>query len=98
MKLTLLSDYVIVQAAPVETVTASGIVLPENTENKEKVQQGTVTHVGPGKKNDDGVTQEMEVKKGDVVFFKEDWSAETMKLDGKEYNLIHASDVIAIIE
>ncbi len=39
----------------------------------------------------------MEVKKGDIVFFKEDWSAEKMVLDGKDYNLIKAADIIAIV-
>ncbi len=97
MKIALLSDYVVVAPAPQETVTASGIVLPENVENKEKVKQGTVEHVGPGKTLDNGNVQEMPVKPGDTVFFKEDWSAEKMVLEGKEYNLIHASDVIAVI-
>ena len=46
-KLKPLGDRIVVLPADRETVTASGIVLPETA--KEKPQEGTVIAVGPGK-------------------------------------------------
>jgi len=42
-----IADRVVVEAAPAEEKTASGIYIPDTA--KEKPQQGTVVAVGPGK-------------------------------------------------
>jgi hypothetical protein len=52
MKLRPLHDRVIVKRLENETKTASGIVIPDNA--AEKPDQGEVTAVGPGKRNDKG--------------------------------------------
>ncbi|HLV23418.1 MAG TPA: co-chaperone GroES, partial [Moheibacter sp.] len=55
-----LADRVVVEPAPAETQTASGIIIPDTA--KEKPQQGTVIAAGSGKKD-----EPMTVKVGDKV-------------------------------
>ena len=43
-----LADRVVVEPAPAETKTASGLIIPDTA--KEKPQQGTVVAIGSGKK------------------------------------------------
>ena len=55
-----LADRVLVEPAPAETTTASGIIIPDTA--KEKPQKGTVVAVGTGTKD-----EPMTVKEHDVV-------------------------------
>ena len=68
MKLKPLADRVIVKPLEQESKTKSGIIIPDTA--KEKSQKGEVVAVGPGKM-DDGKLQEVSVKKGDKVLYKE---------------------------
>jgi chaperonin GroES len=62
-----LGERVFVKVSASEEKTAGGIFLPETA--KEKPQVGEVAAVGPGKRNDDGSRQELEVKVGDQVLY-----------------------------
>ena len=95
MKIQPLHDHVIVRALTEESVTKSGIVLPD-TVNKERPEQGEVVATGPGKMLDSGNRAAMEVKVGDTVMFKK-YSPDEIKVDGKELLVISESDVIAIL-
>ncbi len=55
-----LGDRILVKVSEAEEKTAGGILLPDTA--KEKPQVGEVVQVGPGKRNDDGSYQAMEVK------------------------------------
>lgn len=77
-----------------EKKLASGIILPE-TVNKEKLFKGEVIAVGAGRRSDKGDRIPLEVKKGDVIFFKKPWD-EPIKLDGAEYYVLSESDVILL--
>ncbi|HUS46537.1 MAG TPA: co-chaperone GroES [Phycisphaerae bacterium] len=90
-----LDDRVLVKQSEAEERTAGGIVLPDTA--KEKPQRGKVMAVGPGKLLDSGKRGEMSLKKGDDVFYAK-YSGAEVKIDGKEYVIIHESDVLAIIE
>ena len=57
-----IADRVVVEAAPAEEKTASGIYIPDTA--KEKPQRGTVVAVGDGKKD-----EPLTVKVGDVVLY-----------------------------
>ncbi|MBP9816936.1 MAG: co-chaperone GroES [Candidatus Pacebacteria bacterium] len=90
-----LSDRVVVRPLSAsETVSASGIIIPD-TVNKEKPEQGTVVAVGPGK-YDDGDLVPMTVKKGDVVLFSK-YGFDDVKIDGEEYYIISEANILAII-
>ncbi|WP_340077739.1 co-chaperone GroES [Leptobacterium sp. I13] len=84
-----LADRVLVEPAPVETTTASGIIIPDTV--KEKPQKGVVVAVGPGTKDDP-----MTVKIGDTVLYGK-YSGTELKLEGTDYLMMRESDILAII-
>ncbi len=84
-----LADRVIVEPAPAEEKTASGIIIPETA--KEKPQKGTVVAVGPGKKD-----EPMNVKAGDTVIYGK-YSGTEIQFDGNDYLIMKESDIYAII-
>ena len=96
MKIKPLADYILVEPKTTkESTTPSGIVLPDTA--KEKPQEGKVVAVGPGRKDDQGKQIKMDVKVGDLVYYKK-WGGNEIKIDSKELMLIKEEDVLAIIE
>jgi len=95
-KLRPLADRVIVESVEEDTVTKSGIVLPDTAE-KEKPEKGKVIAVGPGKMLDSGQRAPMSVKVGDVIIFKK-YGPDEVKVDGKEILVLEESDIIAVEE
>lgn len=95
MNLVPLEDRVVVQVMEQEEKTSSGIVLPDTAQ--EKPQKGVIVAVGPGKYNEDGDELiPMPVKKGDVVVFAK-YAGTEIKLDGEEYLVMRASDLIGTL-
>lgn len=90
-----LGDRVVIKPTPKEEVTKSGIVLPDTT--KEKPQEGTIVEVGPGKIDDKGVRQPMEVKKDMKVLYAK-YAGTEFKIDDKEYLIVSEKDILAIVE
>jgi chaperonin GroES len=84
-----LADRVLVQAAPAEEKTASGLIIPDTA--KEKPQRGTVVAVGTGKK-DEPIT----VKIGDVVLYGK-YAGTEITVEGTEYLIMRESDIFAIL-
>ncbi len=95
MKLRPLHDRVIVKRLEQETKTASGIVIPDNA--AEKPDQGEVLAVGPGKQNDKGELNKMNVQVGDRVLFGK-YSGQTVKVDGEELLTMREDDLFAVVE
>ncbi|HUQ29941.1 MAG TPA: co-chaperone GroES [Candidatus Paceibacterota bacterium] len=91
-----LGDRVVVRpdSKGVEKKLASGIILPESAD-KEKLMKGEVVAVGPGKRAENGTRIAVEVKVGDVVFFKKPWD-EPIKMDDVEYYVLSESDISLI--
>jgi chaperonin GroES len=96
MNLKPLADYLIVKPLEEETITKSGIVLPD-TVDKEKPEKGEVVAVGTGKRLENGNIAPMSVKVGDKVMFRK-YSPDEIKMDGNDYLVIRESDVMLIIE
>ncbi len=92
-KVNPLSDHIVVEAIDEETVSASGIIIPD-TASKEKPMKGKVIAVGPGKILDNGQRQEMEVEEGDMVLFSK-YGPTEVKIDGKEVLILTTSDIYA---
>lgn len=90
-----LADHVIIEPISEDTVTKSGIVLPDTAE-KEKPQKGKIIAVGPGKINDKGERVVPEVKVGDIVLFQK-YSPSEIKIDNKDYLVAREDDIMAII-
>ncbi len=95
-KLRPLSNRVIVEATPDESVTKSGIVLPESAE-KERPEKAKVVAIGPGKMLDSGTRAPMTVKVGDVVIFKK-YGPDEVKVDGKDILVLEEDDILAVVE
>ena len=89
-----LEDRVIVQQVEAETVTASGIVLPDTA--KEKPQEGRVLAVGPGRIDDKGNRVPLDVAEGDVVIFSK-YGGSEVKYDGQDLLLLNARDILAVV-
>ncbi len=94
-KLKPLGDRLVVKALAQETVTKSGIVLPDTA--KEKPQEGQVLAVGPGKVLDNGKRTVLEVKVGQKVLFAK-YAGNEVKIDGEEFLILRESDVMGIVE
>ena len=94
MKLVPLEDRVVVKPLEQEEKTPSGIVLPDTA--KEKPTKGKVVAVGPGRYDDNGKLIPMPVSVGDVVVYAK-YAGTELKLDGEEYLVMRASDIIGIL-
>ncbi|GBD85226.1 10 kDa chaperonin [bacterium BMS3Abin02] len=95
MKLQPLGDRVVVKPNDEEEArTASGLVIPDTA--KEKPQLGEVLAVGPGEINDSGDRVPLDVKKGDVVVYSK-YSGTEIKLEGEEYLILSARDLLAVV-
>ncbi|MBL7928505.1 MAG: co-chaperone GroES [Bacteroidia bacterium] len=84
-----LADRVLVEVAPAEEKTASGLIIPDTA--KEKPQKGKVIAVGSGKKD-----EPMTVKVGDTVLYGK-YSGTEVTIEGKEYLIMRESDIFAVV-
>ena len=83
-----LADRVLIEPAPAEEKTASGIIIPDTA--KEKPLKGKVIAVGDGKPD-----EPMTVKKGNTVLYGQ-YSGTEIKLEGKTYLIMKESDIYGI--
>ena len=96
MQLKPVSDHIILKPIDKETVTSSGIIIPDTVE-KEKPEQTEVLAVGPGKMLENGQRQPIEVAVGQKIMFKK-WTPDEVEIEGQKYLIIKSEDVIAIVE
>ncbi len=94
MKLTPLSDRVVLQQLEAEEKTKSGIILASSAQ--EKPQEAVVIAVGPGGVVD-GKEVEMQVKEGQKVIYSK-YAGTDVKLDGDEYIIVRQNDILAVVE
>lgn len=90
IKFTPLADRVIIEAAPAEQKTASGIFIPDTA--KEKPLYGKVIAVGIGKKD-----EPMSLKVGDSVLYGQ-YAGTEIKIDGKNFLIMRESDIYGIFK
>lgn len=95
MKISPLSDRVLVKPLDTKEVKKGGIIIPDTA--KEKPQEGTVIEVGKGRVNEaTGERIAMEVKKGDKVLYGK-YSGTEITVDGTEYLILRESDILAVV-
>jgi chaperonin GroES len=85
MKLKPVGERGVAQSIEAESKTASGLYLPEAAKEKSKIAE--VKAVGEGVKN---------IKVGDRIVYKE-YSTTEIKVDGQEYLIIKAEDILATV-
>ena len=94
MKLTPLSDRVILKMVEAEETTKSGIILTGTA--KEKPSIAEVISVGPGGMVD-GKEVIMTVKVGDKVITSQ-YAGSKVTLENVEYIVVRQNDILAIVE
>lgn len=88
-------DRVLVKPLDSDTVTKSGLIIPDAA--KEKPQQAIVIAVGKGRTLENGTVIPMTVKKDDTVLFGK-YSGQQVKLDNVDYIILKEDDILAIVE
>jgi chaperonin GroES len=91
-KLQPLEDRIVVKPSEEEEMTASGLVIPDTA--KERPQDGEVIAVGAGR-FEDGQRIPIDVKVGDKVIYSK-YGGTEVKIDGVEYLILSARDVLAV--
>jgi chaperonin GroES len=94
MKIRPLHDRVIVKRVEQERKSSGGIVIPDTA--AEKPDQGEVIAVGPGKRNDDGKREPLDVKVGDRILFGK-YSGSTVVVEGTEYLVMREEDIMGVV-
>ncbi|MBA2284668.1 MAG: co-chaperone GroES [Ktedonobacteraceae bacterium] len=95
LKIRPLGDRVLVRPLDRETMTKSGLMLPDTA--KEKPQEGEILAVGSGKVLDNGKRTTPEVSVGQKVLFAK-YAGSEIKQDGVEYLILRESDIMGIVE
>ena len=90
-----LDDRIVVEQNEADEVTAGGIVLPSNAQEKPTI--GKVVAVGPGKTLDDGSRASLSVKVGDELCYGK-YAGTEVDYDGKKLFVLRESDVLAVLE
>ena len=89
LNITPLADRVLIKVSEAETKTASGIIKPDNAQ--EKPQKGKIAAIGKGTKENP-----ITVKVGDTVLYGK-YAGTELKHKGEDYLIMKESDIFAII-
>ena len=96
-KIIPLGDRIVVKQVKQDEVRASGLVIPDTA--REKPQLGEVLSVGPGKLDDNGKRQPIDVKTGDKVLYAKYSGQEVPRGifgdSDDEYMVLKESDILA---
>jgi chaperonin GroES len=106
MKLKPLSDHVLVKLASPATMTAGGLHIPEDAQ--EKARHGEILAVGPGRlvpfKPGEGPAPEggyiltpLAVKPGDVVLIGKHTGSAVL-VDGVEHFIVREDEILGVVE
>jgi chaperonin GroES len=77
-----------------EEQVRGGIIIPDTA--KEKPQEAEVAAVGPGKIQDSGERQAMDVKKGDRILIGK-YSGSEIKIDNEDYVILREDEILAVV-
>lgn len=89
-----LHDRVLVKRLEIDEEVRGGIIIPDTA--KEKPQEAEVVAVGPGKLQDDGNRQPMDVNVGDRALVGK-YSGSDIKIDGENYVILREEEILAIV-
>ena len=90
-----MNDRVLVLRIEEEAKSAGGIIIPDTA--KEKPQEGRVVAVGPGRMDDHGKRQPLDVQPGDRVLFGK-YAGTEIKIDGEEHVFMKEDDILGVLE
>jgi len=85
---------VLLESLEVAEQVKGGIVIPDSA--KEKPQEYKVVALGTGKTDDNGKKIAFDVKIGDLVLTNK-YGGTEVKVEEKEYKLVNAEDILAVL-
>ncbi len=88
MKITPLGDRVLVKITESEEKTKGGLYIPQTAQ--EKTQTGVVTAIGDDK-------DVIKVKVGQNIMYDK-YAGTSIKIEGADYLILKAGDIVAIVE
>ena len=94
VKIRPLHDRVVVKRIEQEEQIRGGIIIPDTA--KEKPQEAEIVAVGPGKLQEDGKRQPMDVSEGDKVLIGK-YSGSEIKIDDDELVILREDEILAVI-
>ena len=94
MKVTPLSDRVLVRRLEEKEEKRGGIIIPDTA--KEKPMQGEVIAVGPGRLDESGKRISPDVKKGQKVLIGK-YAGTEVKIEGHDYVILREDDILGIV-
>ena len=77
-----------------EEQVRGGIIIPDTA--KEKPQEAEVVAVGPGKIQDSGEREAMDVKAGDRVLVGK-YSGSDIRIDDEDYVILREDEILAVV-
>ena len=89
-----LHDRVLAKRLEAEEQIRGGIIIPDTA--KEKPQEAEVVAVGPGKLQEDGKRQPMDVKAGDRVLIGK-YSGSEIKIDDDDFVILREDEILAVV-
>ena len=89
-----LHDRVLIKRVEEEEQVRGGIIIPDTA--KEKPQEAEVVAVGPGKLQDDGGRQPMDVSAGDRVLVGK-YSGSEIKIGDDEFVILREDEILAVV-
>jgi chaperonin GroES len=89
-----LEDRVLVKPIEKESVTESGLYLPESS--KERPIQGEVVATGPGKLLDNGKRADLSVKKGDRVVYGK-YAGTEVEVKGVKHLILRETELLGVV-
>lgn len=89
-----LHDRVLARRIEEQEQVKGGIIIPDTA--KEKPQEAEIIAVGPGKIQEDGKRQAMDVNSGDRVLIGK-YSGSEIKIDDEEYVILREDEILAVL-
>jgi chaperonin GroES len=94
-KLKPLGNRVLAKRLEAETKMKGGIILPDTA--KKKQETAKIVAIGTGKKDKQGNLIPFPVKVGDKILMDK-YAGSEVSLDGEDYIILSADDIIAVLE
>jgi chaperonin GroES len=95
MKVRPLHDRVLIKRIEEKETAKGGIIIPDTA--KEKPMEGEVVAVGPGKHDEAGKRQAMEVQPGDRVLIGK-YAGTEIKIDDQDYVILREEEIFAVLQ
>ena len=90
-----MNDRILVKPLNPETVTKSGIVIPDSAQ--EKPSKGTVIRVGSGRILDDGTVVALTVQENDTVLYTK-FAGVPVKIEEEDFIVLKEDEILGIFE